>query len=245
MIYMKKGIKGIQGKIVDDDKLIGGDITGKIWKLGKEIGHGQDKTAYQVYRADYVLIERFTQKDFRYSLSTSKVGISPPIMDYWVNDERTHISIITKKMVFLFIDDENSEYYKLSKPVKKTVIQTLFKKIYQMHQMGINHNDLGIENIMIDPISKIPYIIDFGNSYQIESTKFHDDYETVFDFSLDSEIFNDDDLREMLLPLTNVDKNMLPKSIINCIHELAVDDTSSGESVRIITKYYNRHLLLQ
>ena len=95
--------------------------------------------------------------------------ISPKIYDYWMsnNNNSLHIYIVMEfkgKSLSTWLQERNRD-------LTETEEQIIEEKIERMHKMGIVHNDLSLNNILVEEVNGEVnfYIADFGESRTKES----------------------------------------------------------------------------
>ena len=95
--------------------------------------------------------------------------ISPKIYDYWMsnNNNSLHIYIVMEfkgKSLSTWLQERNRD-------LTETEEQIIEEKIERMHKMGIVHNDLHLDNILVEEVNGEVnfYIADFGLSKTKES----------------------------------------------------------------------------
>ena len=99
----------------------------------------------------------------------SKVDVGPKIYEVFKcckNDNVCYTGFVMDKLkitLYDFITKHNP-----TKKQLKIIYEAVKYKVNRLHKAGIYHHDLHLRNIMLD-YNNIPYIIDYGNSFDIIS----------------------------------------------------------------------------
>jgi tRNA A-37 threonylcarbamoyl transferase component Bud32 len=132
----------------------------------KVIGKGAFGTVYETcekdectYVAKIVSKENFKQKEIYIQMAAARHDLAPMIYEIW--DCRNNVMLIMNKINGItlnkFLRNNNDD------DIKRRAVQKTFSAIQKLNDMGIIHNDLHSDNIMIREDESIIFI-DFGHS---------------------------------------------------------------------------------
>lgn len=186
-------------------------------KLNIKLGEGRYGTVWEACikeECNYILkITESTSNEVLYQTTASKVNLSVPIIDNWVNDDKLFIIMKkadkTAKMLL-------EEYNTLE--VRCMILASCLGIITKLHMNGICHGDPHLENIMVTSSSKKKpsSTTKKGLSDYIDSqyTYIFIDFATSKLCSNENKITDYNILGESILDLVDIDETLLPLSRI-------------------------------
>lgn len=141
----------------------------------KVIGKGAFGTVYETcekdecsYVAKIVNKQNFKQKEIYNQMAAARHDLAPMIYEIW--DCRNNVMLIMNKINGItlnkFLRNNNND------ETKRRVVQKVFTAIKQLNDIGILHNDLHSDNIMVREDESILFI-DFGHSEYFEHPIVH------------------------------------------------------------------------
>ena len=157
-------------------ELLGEGVFGKVYKLPKnKVLKVINATKYKIPTKKNIQEQREgidqIVNEIRSMKRMNKIDppISPKIYDYWMsnNNNSLHIYIVMEfkgKSLSTWLHERNRD-------LTETEEQIIEEKIERMHKMGIVHNDLSLNNILVEEVNGEVnfYIADFGESRTKES----------------------------------------------------------------------------
>lgn len=157
-------------------------ISGSQWLISnQELGAGHEGISYVAccqqecdYVAKQILTYLLPKTELEIQREAAKAGIGPEIYD--VFNEGNYTYIIMAKLDKTFgqalseIQTQFEEAYEL--------ILEAVNKINELHELGISHNDITFNNMMVDKTGNV-FLIDYGTaSYSDEG--FYNDFLGLF-----------------------------------------------------------------
>lgn len=202
---------------IREDRFLGGGAFGQVFNTC--CGDDCD------YVAKIQPVDAMVDSEIEFQNIAAKGNISVPILDSWIY-EKTQVFITQALQITLekYIEMITESSMTLSEKADKLtpVICQLLEKIYRLvYKLGIDHNDIKPDNIMLDKRGEV-FLIDFGLAVKIKGAQF-----TTLANNIDAIIYmidtgDEEDLSFLLLK--NIKNCKLPEEIKYIIDDISLSN---------------------